>query len=470
METDNKENQDANNPLGHAAIGSLIRKFAVPSIISLLVTAAYNITDQIFIGNVVGMLGNAATNIEFPITMLNNAFAQLIGIGVAANFNISMGAKKPEEAERFVGTGITLLPVFGILLVSVILLFKTPILLLCGATESVLPLAEQYLGITVFGMPFILFAQAVSHMIRADGSPTYAMVCNATGAILNGFLDWIFMYGFGWGIQGAAAATAIGQFVSFLMCAAYFPRFKAFKINAAILRIKLEYIIGIVKLGTSNFINHFIMTTVNIVMNNTLRHYGALTVYGSDIPLAVSGVIAKLNSILTAFSVGLAQGCQPILGFNMGAKNYARVKTAYKKAASAALVISILAFIVLQLFTRQIVSIFGGGSELYFEFAERYMRIFMMMVCVFGIQPLTVNYFTGIGYARQGILLSILRQGVFLLSLLIILPLIFGLNGVLYAGPIADVLACGLSLFLVIRNFRALTVLQQQEIETPSAL
>lgn len=201
------------------------------------------------------------------------------------------------------------------------------------------------------------------------------------------------------------------------------------------LGLRRQYGVRIAKLGTSNFVNHSIMMLVNIVMNNTLAYYGALSIYGSDIPLAVSGVIAKLNSILSAFSVGLAQGCQPILGFNMGAKNFDRVKGTYKRALAIALSISFFAFALFQLFPRQIVSIFGTGDELYFQFAEQYMRIFMMMVCIFGIQPLSVNYFTAIGNVKQGLLLSLSRQGLILVPLLILMPMAFGLNGVLYAGP-----------------------------------
>lgn len=226
------------------------------------------------------------------------------------------------------------------------------------------------------------------------------------------------------------------------------------------LGLRVKYVMDIIKLGTSNFINHTIMMVVNIVLNNMLIHYGALSVYGSDIPLAVSGVSAKLNMILVSFAVGLAQGCQPILGFNMGAKKYDRVKETYKKAVTAALVISVLAFIVFQLFPRQLTGIFGTGDELYFEFAERYLRIYMFMVCILGIQPISVNYFTSTGNVRQGILLSLSRQGFFLIPLLIVLPIFFGLNGVLFAGPIADFLACVLSLVMVYRNFKKLTQIE----------
>ena len=451
------------NPLGFAPIGGLIAKFAIPSIISMLVSAAYNITDQIFIGRVVGIFGNAATNVAFPVVTLTVAFSQLVGVGTASNFNISLGAKKEEDAKHFIGTGLTLMSIVGILIMCIVLLFKTPILILCGATENVLPYSQLYLSITALGIPFLLFTSAGSHLIRADGSPTYSMTCTMAGAVLNVFLDWLFMFVFKWGIQGAAIATVIGQIISFLLCMFYFTRFKTFKIKMKMLGLRFRYVIQISKLGTSNFINHTIMMLVNIVMNNTLTYYGALSVYGSDIPLAVSGVIAKLNSILAAFSVGLAQGCQPILGFNMGAKNYKRVKETFKKALLVALTISVVAFLLFQLFPREIVGIFGTGDELYFQFAERYMRIFMMMVFVFGIQPLSVNYFTGTGNVRQGILLSLSRQGFFLIPLLLLLPLWFGLDGALYAGPIADSLASVLSLVLVFLNFKKLTNIQERD-------
>lgn len=444
------------NPLGYAPIPGLIGKFAVPSIISMLVMAAYNITDQIFIGHVVGMLGNAATNVAFPVVTLTTAFAQLTGVGTAANFNINMGARREDEAKAFVGTGLTMMALVGAALFCVVALLKTPILMLCGATKTVLPYAQSYLGITAVGLPFLLFTNGGSHLIRADGSPSYSMMSMVTGAVINVFLDWLFLFVFHWGIQGAAAATVIGQVISFALCVRYFTRFKSFPISRQMLGLRRQYSVRIAKLGTSNFVNHSIMMLVNIVMNNTLTYYGALSIYGSDIPLAVSGVIAKLNSILSAFSVGLAQGCQPILGFNMGAKNFDRVKGTYKRALAIALSISFFAFALFQLFPRQIVSIFGTGDELYFQFAEQYMRIFMMMVCIFGIQPLSVNYFTAIGNVKQGLLLSLSRQGLILVPLLILMPMAFGLNGVLYAGPIADFLAGVLSLTLVWRNFRSL--------------
>lgn len=453
------------NPLGYAPLGGLMRKFAIPSIVSMLVNSLYNMTDQIFIGHQVGMLGNAATNVAFPMTMLLIAFAQLIGIGTAANFNISLGAKKEEEAKKYIGTGLVMTGVIGVLFFLFVFLLKTPLLVLCGATENVLPLAETYLGITALGLPFLLFTSTASIIIRADGSPSYSMVCIVTGAVLNVFLDWLFMFGFQWGIEGAALATAISQFVSFLLCIGYFPKFKTFPITRETMKLKKEYLLKISKVGVSNFLNHTIMMVVAIVLNNSLSYYGAMSIYGKDIPLAVSGVATKLNSLMVAFVVGLAHGSQPILGYNIGAKNYDRVKATYKKAVKIGMCFSVAAFLLFQFFPRQVISIFGAGDPLYYAFAEKYFRIYMFMVFTFGLQPITVNYFTSIGAVKQGIILSASRQGFILIPILLTLPQFFGLNGVLFAGPISDGLAALLSITMVTINFRGLGQLQKEKTE-----
>ena len=460
-----EKNIKQENPLGYAPLGGLMRKFAIPSIISMLVNSLYNMTDQIFIGHKIGMLGNAATNVAFPVTMLLIAFAQLIGVGTAANFNISLGAKKEKDAKKYIGTGLTMTGIIGLLFLVFVLIFKTPLLKVCGATENVLPLAEMYLGITAIGLPFLLFTNTASTIIRADGSPSYSMTCTVSGAVLNVFLDWLFLFVFRWGIEGAALATAISQFVSFALCICYFPKFRTFPITRDMLGVQKDYAVRIAKLGISNFLNHTIMMAVAIVLINSLAYYGAMTVYGKDIPLAVSGVATKLNSIMVAFVVGLAHGCQPILGFNIGAKNYGRVKATYKMAVKIGMCFSVAAFLLFQFFPREVISIFGAGEPLYYEFAEKYLRIYMFMVFTFGLQPITVNYFTSIGAVRQGIVLSASRQGFILIPILLLLPLWFGLNGVLFAGPIADGLAALLSLTMVTINFRGLTDKEQEKQE-----
>lgn len=422
----------------------------------MLISSVYNITDQIFIGNLVGILGNGATNVSFPIVTLSIACSVLIGVGTAANFNISMGAKNEEKAKSILGTGLCLLPLIGLTILAVALIFKEDILYICGATEKVFPYAIRYFSITAIGLPFLIFSNGASHLIRADGSPTYSMGCNITGACLNIFLDWLFMYKFNLDIEGAAYATVISQMIAALIAFCYFFKFKTFKITLSILRLKAENILKIFRLGVPNFVNLTIMMLVNIVLNNTLTSYGSTDIYGSDIPLAVSGVVAKLNSILGAFTVGLAQGCQPIFSYNMGAENYGRVKKTYKTALFISLGFGIIFFCAFQLFPQQIVSVFGSGDKLYFEFAVKYMRIYMMMVCVMGVQPLSINYFSGTGNTSKGLFLSFSRQGLFLIPLLIILPRFFGLNGVLIAGPAADFTAFVFSLILVFLSFRSL--------------
>ena len=445
------------NPLGSAPILGLMVKFAIPSVMGMLVSAAYNITDQVFIGNIVGMLGNAATNVAFPIFFLTSGLSQLVGVGMAANFSISLGAKKEDRARRFVTTGLVLTVLAGLALLILAVVFRRQILLLGGATETVYPYALAYFSITAIGLPFHLFSMALSYLIRSDGSPMFAMVTTASGAGLNILLDWLFMAVLGWGIRGAAVATVIGQIVSAALCVAYLMRFRAFRLRFRDLGLDKAFVPEILKLGLANFVNHALMMVMLVILNNLLTRYGAMTEFGSDIPLAVAGVSSKLNTILVAFNVGIALGCQPIWGFNLGARQYDRVKETYKKGVLASLVIGLVFLCMLQLFPRQIFALFGAGDELYFRFAERYLRIYYLMVWAHGIQPMSVNYFTGTGDVKHGLILTFSRQGFLLIPLLLILPLFLGLDGVLFASPIADFAASVLSLALVAHSFKLLT-------------
>ena len=455
--------QSLSNPLGSAPLPGLIAKFAIPSIIGMLVNAAYNITDQIFIGQLVGINGNAATTIVFPIMQITLALSQLSAIGTAANFNLNLGAGEEEEAKRYVGTGIALTAAMAVFLFFFVLILKSPILYVFGAREEVYRLAMLYLGITVLGVPLQVFINFSGVLIRADRSPNYSMICLVSGCGTNIVLDALFMMVFHWGIAGAAAATVLGQTLSFLLGIRYFFHFKTFPIRREYIRLRPAYMINIARLGIANFLNHIIMAVINIALNNTLGHYGELSIYGREIPVAVSGIVAKVNAIMIAIVVGIAQGCQPIWSFNMGAKNYARVKETYKKAFLAGCLFSIAAFIMFQLFPRQIAGIFGSGNDLYYSFASQYLRIYMFMVFPYGIQPITINYFTSIGYMHQGVFLSVARQGLLLLPLILILPRFFGLSGVLFSGPTADFCAAILSLSFVWMNFRQLTRLEAEQ-------
>lgn len=442
------------NPLATEKVGKLLIKFAVPAVMSFLVNALYNIVDQIFIGQGVGMLGNAATNVAFPLTTICTATALLLGVGSASNFNLEMGAGRKEEAGKIAGCGISLMAVSGILIAVLTGLFLTPLMKAFGATEQVFPLAATYTGITLFGFPFVIFSTGCSQLIRADGSPTYSMICIMSGAILNTILDPIFIFVFNMGIAGAALATVIGQILSALLAIRYLFRFKACKLTPKCLKPSWYYAKKITALGSAACFNQLTMTVVQIAMNNVLTYYGARSLYGSDIPLACVGVISKVNIILIGFFVGIAQGCQPICGFNYGAKNYSRVKETYQKASITTLVIGIAVFICFQLFPRQIISIFGKGSEEYFLFGERYFRIFMFMTFANGIQPLTSNFFTSIGKARHGMLISLTRQIIFLLPFILIFPIFMGIDGVMYAGPIADGISALLAIILVVGEIR----------------
>ena len=444
------------NPLGTAPVGGLIGKFAIPAIISMLVSALYNIVDQIFIGQGVGMLGNAATNVAFPVTTIATALALLLGIGGASNYNLEMGAGREKKASSIAGTALSTLVITGVILAVAVLLFLRPLLSLFGATTDVMPYAVDYLGITAVGLPFYALSIGGNHIVRADRSPTYSMTCVLTGAIINTILDPLFIFGFGWGIKGAAWATVIGQVVSGILVVIYFGKFRKMYLELSMLKPSSECLKAIISLGMASCINQIAMAIVQIVLNNILRYYGGLSVYGSDIPIACVGVISKVNQVFMAICIGISQGCQPIWGFNYGAKKYDRVRLAYRYSVIACTAIATVFFLCFQLFPHQIVSIFGTGSDLYFQFAERYLKIFMFMTFANGIQPMSSGFFTSIGKAKLGIVMSLTRQVLFLLPLIVVFSLIMGIDGVMYAGPIADAAAFVLAILFARRELRAM--------------
>ncbi|MFR3402404.1 MAG: MATE family efflux transporter [Blautia faecis] len=444
------------NPLGTAPVGGLIGKFAIPAIISMLVSALYNIVDQIFIGQGVGMLGNAATNVAFPVTTIATALALLLGIGGASNYNLEMGAGREKKASSIAGTALSTLVITGVILAVAVLLFLRPLLSLFGATTDVMPYAVDYLGITAVGLPFYALSIGGNHIVRADRSPTYSMTCVLTGAIVNTILDPLFIFGFGWGIKGAAWATVIGQVVSGILVIIYFGKFRKMYLEMSMLKPSSECLKAIISLGMASCINQIAMAIVQIVLNNILRYYGDLSVYGSDIPIACVGVISKVNQVFMAICIGISQGCQPIWGFNYGAKKYDRVRLAYRYSVIACTAIATVFFLCFQLFPHQIVSIFGTGSDLYFQFAERYLKIFMFMTFANGIQPMSSGFFTSIGKAKLGIVMSLTRQVLFLLPLIVVFSLIMGIDGVMYAGPIADAAALSLAILFARRELVAM--------------
>ncbi|MGN1376942.1 MAG: MATE family efflux transporter [Dorea sp.] len=450
------------NPLATEKEGRLIAKFAIPAIISMLVSSLYNIVDQIFIGQGVGMLGNAATNIAFPISIICTATALLLGIGSASNFNLESGAGRKEDACRVIGTGLSMLVICGTIIAVCVLLFLNPLLQLFGVTENVLPYARDYAGITAWGIPFLILTTGGNHMIRADRSPTYSMVCMLTGAVINTILDPTFIFVFHWGIKGAAWATVIGQIISGAMVIVYFLRFRKMDLSKEMLRPRLKRLKMIASLGMASCINQIAMAVVQITMNNTLRHYGAASAYGADIPLACVGVISKVNMVFMAIAIGISQGCQPIWGFNYGAGLYHRVRKTYTTAFQYAFLVGVVFFLGFQFFPEQIVGIFGTGSKEYFQFASRYFRIFMFMTFLNGIQPMSSGFFTSIGKAKLGIVVSLTRQVFFLLPLILIFPAFMGIDGVMYAGPIADGAAAVVAIGYAVRELRVMKRLEEK--------
>lgn len=438
-----KRQQEKNeNFLGTAPVKSLLVKFAVPSIIAMLVSALYNIVDQIFIGQSIGTLGNAATNVAFPLSTSCVAIALLLGVGGASSFNLSMGKGDREEAPHFIGNSVTTLITCGILLCIITELFLTPMLKLFGSTESVLSYAKTYVSITAIGFPFIILAAGGGHLVRADGSPQFMMFSNLIGAIVNTILDAIFIFGLNMGMAGAALATIIGQICSGCLVIWYLTHYKTVKLTREHFIPKLRYLERIVSLGTAPFFNQLAMMVVQITLNQSLTFYGSTSIYGEEIPLACAGIITKISMVFFSIIIGISQGMQPIVSFNYGARKWDRVRKVYNLALGSGFVISIIAFILFQTTPRQIISLFGkGSSELYYDFAIQYFRIFLFFTFINFIQAIVSNFFTAIGKPKKGVFLSLTRQIIFFLPLLVILPRIFGINGIMYAGPVADFIA-----------------------------
>lgn len=451
------------NILGTQPIGQLLLKFAVPSIIAMQVSALYNIVDQIFIGHSVGVLGNAATNVAFPLSTVCVALCLLFGVGGAANFNLCMGAGDKERARHFVGNAVALLLLSGILLSLFSFILLEPMMRFFGATPDVLGYALEYTGITLWGFPFLIIANGGANLVRADGSPKYSMMCMLVGAIINTVLDPLFIFGFDMGMKGAAWATVIGQVVSGLMVIVYLIHMKTVKLSLSDLKLSGKRVVQITSLGLAGCFNQLAMMVVQITMNNTLTYYGGKSAYGSEIPLACAGIIAKVNMIYFSIIIGISQGLQPIVSFNYGARKYGRVHDTYRLALISATVVSTLAFLCFQLFPRQITSLFGQGSEEYFRFAENYFRTFLFFTFLNEIQPITSNFFTAIGKATRGAVLALTRQIIFLLPLILILPMLIGIDGVMYAGPVADFAAAVLAFVM---GFISLKQLRKMEAET----
>ena len=438
------------NILGYEKVPKLLTKFALPSIFAMIISSLYNIVDQIFIGRGVGTLGNGATNVAFPITTICLAISLLIGVGCAAGFSLKLGAGDNKTATQYVANTVIMMVIFGILYGVVTFCFAEPMLRVFGATDNILPYALEYTRVIAVGVPFLVVINVMSALIRADGSPTYSMLCMVSGAVVNTILDYIFVMVKGYGMAGAAWATVIGQFVSFVMAFAYLWRFNSIKITREAFKVDLKIWLTVASLGLSNSLNQVAITLVQIVLNNSLKHYGALSIYGADIPLAACGIVMKVNSILVSIFVGMSQGSQPIIGFNYGAGRFKRVRQTYITACVATVAISLMGFAAFQIIPEQIIGLFGKDKDpLYIEFAVMFMRSFLFMVAINGVQAISSNFFSAIGKPIKGAFLSLTRQVLFLIPLVLIIPRFFGVKGILYTAPISDTLAFILAITMV---------------------
>ncbi len=434
------------SPFATEPIGRLIVKFAVPSVIALLVNSLYNIVDQIFIGWGVGYLGNGATNIVFPITIIALALSMMIGNGGAAYLSLKMGEGEVETAKKGVGNAVTLVTIVSILLAVIFLVWIDPILTLFGATDVLRPFALEYGFIIGAGLPFMMISAAINSMIRADGSPKYAMLSMVIGAIINVILDPVFIFVFQMGVKGAAIATIIGQVASFVVSVLYMPHFKSVQLNKSSFAPCVKVSVNIVIFGLSSFITQFAITIVMALTNNLLAKYGAQSVYGAEIPLTATGIVMKVNQIMIAILLGIATGTQPIIGYNYGAKSYHRVKKALEISLIASEIVSVAAFLIFQFAPMSVVSLFGSEEGLYNEFAVKAFRIFLMLCPLTGFQTIAAVYLQAVGKPVKSAILSLARQIIFFVPTALILPIFLGVEGVLWTGPVADGLAFLLSL------------------------
>ena len=431
--------------LGTAPVPRLLWSMALPAVAANVVNAIYNIVDQIFIGHKVGFSGNAATSIAFPLTTVCLAIGLGTGLGAAAGYNLELGRGRVDEAKKYAGTVFSSLLIAGVVICIGVRTFLRPLMIAFGATDAILDYAVQYAGITAFGIPFLLFSLGINPLVRGDGSPTYSMLSIVAGALCNVALDALFMLVLHWGMAGAAWATVIGQAVSAGMLALYYRHFKNVCFSLRDLLPDVRYLGKICALGFASFAYQGSMVLVQVTLNNLLRKYGGRSDYGSEVTLAVSGIVAKVNAIFSAAVIGLVQGSQPICSYNYGAKQYARVRQTVRVLLIAATAVSVAVFAAIELFPEQIIRIFGDGDKSYFEFAALYARGFAACLFLNGVQISSATFFPSIGMPVKGAIISLSKQLLFFLPLMLILSHCFGIRGLIYATPATDVLAFGVA-------------------------
>lgn len=449
--------------LGKENINKLLISFAIPCVISMLINSVYNIVDQIFIGKGVGTLGNAATNVIFPLVIIFNAVAGLIGNGAAANLSLKLGEGKKEEGGKIVGSAVTVSIIFSIILSVIAYFFLPKLVYMFGCTENVYQYAVDYGKIIILGAPFMIIYSALSQLIRADGSPKYSMVLLVVGAILNIILDPIFIFAFNMGVKGGAIATVIGQIVSFVMAILYLKKVKSVKLEKESFKVD-NSITRTLGLGLSSFITQSTVLALFVFMNNMMTKYGALTKYGADIPLSVYGVISKINSLYISTILGISIGAQPIIGFNYGAGNYERVKETLRKVLTINLVVGLIFNIIFYLFPKEIVSIFITNSDpnykLFLEFAVIICHSFLLVMGLNFLEMTTSITVQSLGNVKKATMVSFIRQIILFIPIACFMAIYLhkGIYGVLNAGPIADAITFFIALVIFYSEYRKLSI------------
>lgn len=433
--------QQSNQYLAEEKISTLMCKFSIPCIMSLLVSSLYNIVDQIFIGRGVGYLGNGATNVVFPITIIALAIALLTGDGCAAFLSICQGKRDIDSAHRSVGNAIVFITSVSIILTIVFVIMREPVLSAFGATENNIGYAREYFNYIVIGIPFYMFGNALNSIIRADGSPQFAMISTLVGCIINVILDPIAIFVLGWGMKGAALATITGQIITAILACYYLFHTKAFTLNKTSFRIQGKLLKRILPLGISSFLTQVSIVLIMAAMNNMLVLYGARSKYGADIPLTVVGIVMKVFQIVIAVVVGIAAGSQPIVGYNYGAGKISRVKQIYRTMIKAECVVGLAALICFEVFPLQITGIFGSEDGLYNEFAVIAFRVYMCTIILCCIQKATSIFLQSLGKPVMSLGLSLLRDFILSVPLVLLLPKTLGVTGALYSAPIADAIS-----------------------------
>lgn len=430
-----------NLDLGKDKISKLLLNFSIPCIISMLVGALYNIVDQIFIGQKVGFLGNAATNVVYPFTVIALALALLIGDGASALFNLALGKKDNESTSKSVGNAICTLIMLSAVLTLIGFSFQNQILKVFGVTEGSYDFAHTYMQIILIGLPFYIITQGLNGIIRSDGSSRFAMTSTLLGAIVNIILDPIFIFKFNMDVKGAAIATIIGQIASFIVTACYFVKPYNFKITKNSFKIDLKIVKNIIMLGISSFITQISIVLVIAVCNNLIVKYGPLSIYGADIPISAIGIVMKVFGIVIAFVIGTSIGGAPIIGYNYGAGNVNRVKETFKTIIKVNFIVGIISFIIFQFFPQFIINIFGSDSSLYNEYALLCFRIYLSGIILTCVIKSCSIYLQSIGKSGKSMLVSLLRDIAVFIPVLIILAKVYGVVGMLWASLIADIIA-----------------------------